>query len=97
LLRGEGAAPGRFHSVDPMPVRIDQRVAGVELTAVFDVPADAPFFGDHFPRRPVFPATLLLDTQMRLAIELAREAPMMDGAAPPAGRMSPATSGSFIS
>jgi 3-hydroxymyristoyl/3-hydroxydecanoyl-(acyl carrier protein) dehydratase len=35
------------------------------------VPEHASFFGDHFPRRPVFPATLLLDLQMRLAIELA--------------------------
>ena len=97
LLRGEGAAPGRFRGVDPMPVRIDQRVAGVELTAVFDVPADAPFFGDHFPRRPVFPATLLLDTQMRLAVELAREAPTMKGAAPRAMRMTHVKMRSFIS
>ena len=37
------------------------------------VPVSAPFFGDHFPRRPVFPATLLLDAQIRLALRLAEE------------------------
>ena len=40
--------------------------------ATLDVPASAPFFADHFPRRPVFPATLLLDTQIRLALDARR-------------------------
>jgi 3-hydroxymyristoyl/3-hydroxydecanoyl-(acyl carrier protein) dehydratase len=96
LLRDEGATPGRFRGVDPGPVRIVQRVAGVELTGVLDVPANAPFFGDHFPRRPVFPATLLLDTQMRLALELAREAPGMALATPRAVRMTHVKMRSFI-
>jgi 3-hydroxymyristoyl/3-hydroxydecanoyl-(acyl carrier protein) dehydratase len=34
----------------------------------------APFFADHFPRRAVFPATLLLDTQIALGTRIAREA-----------------------
>jgi 3-hydroxymyristoyl/3-hydroxydecanoyl-(acyl carrier protein) dehydratase len=38
------------------------------------VPDAAPFFADHFPRRPVFPATLLLDQQIRLALDLAATA-----------------------
>jgi 3-hydroxyacyl-[acyl-carrier-protein] dehydratase len=37
------------------------------------VPAAAPFFADHFPRRPVFPGTLLLDSKIRLAMGLADE------------------------
>jgi 3-hydroxymyristoyl/3-hydroxydecanoyl-(acyl carrier protein) dehydratase len=37
------------------------------------VPVSAPFFSDHFPRRPVFPATLLLDAQIRQAVRLAGE------------------------
>jgi 3-hydroxymyristoyl/3-hydroxydecanoyl-(acyl carrier protein) dehydratase len=49
-------------------------VPGLALKATLPVPLDAPFFGDHFPRRAVFPATLLLDTQIRLALDLAREA-----------------------
>jgi 3-hydroxymyristoyl/3-hydroxydecanoyl-(acyl carrier protein) dehydratase len=96
LLRDEGATPGRFRGVEPVPVRIEQRVAGVELTGVLDVPANAPFFGDHFPRRPVFPATLLLDTQMRLALELAREAPGIALATPRAVRMTHVKMRSFI-
>lgn len=74
MLRGRGAAPGRYAGVDDVVANIRHRVPGTELRADVDVPASAPFFGDHFPRRPVFPATLLLDTQMRLALDLAREA-----------------------
>ena len=48
------------------------------------VPVSAPFFGDHFPRRPVFPATLLLDALIRLAVQLAGEA------LPPGQRLRPA-------
>jgi len=38
------------------------------------VPTSTSFFGDHFPRRAVFPATLLLNAQMRLALQLAQAA-----------------------
>ena len=82
LLRGAGAAPGRFGGVDELAISVTHRVPGSELRARVDVPATAPFFGDHFPRRPVFPATLLLDLQMRLALDLARESPALDGARP---------------
>ena len=37
------------------------------------MPAAAPFFEDHFPKRPVFPATLLLDAQLQLAQRIATE------------------------
>jgi 3-hydroxymyristoyl/3-hydroxydecanoyl-(acyl carrier protein) dehydratase len=79
-----------------MAAQVTKRESGASLTAILDVPAHAPFFGDHFPRRPVFPATLLLDTQMRLAADLAREAPMMRGAAPRAVRMTHVKMRSFI-
>ena len=82
LLRGTGAAPGRFGGIEPLPVRVGERVPGIELRATLDVPSTAPFFGDHFPRRPVFPATLLLDAKMRLALDLAREAPAGHAARP---------------
>lgn len=74
LLRNGGAEPGRFRGIDPIPVDVAYRVPGRELRGTLEVPADAPFFGDHFPRRPVFPATLLLDTKMRLALDAARDA-----------------------
>jgi len=73
LLRDGGAPPGRFRGVVPAPVRITERGDGT-LRARLDVPADAPFFHDHFPRRPVYPATLLLDTLVEETLALARSA-----------------------
>jgi 3-hydroxymyristoyl/3-hydroxydecanoyl-(acyl carrier protein) dehydratase len=70
LLTGAGAAPGRFRGVPRMRVR---RTAGADPTVAegeLHVPATAPFFHDHFPRRAVFPATLMLDAQLALAAEL---------------------------
>ena len=66
LLCDGGAPAGRFHGVDVPPVARD-RGAGRRQARTLDVPASAPFFNDHFPRRPVFPATLLLDAQIELA------------------------------
>jgi len=51
-------------------------VPGKSATATLYVPDTAPFFHDHFPRRPVFPATLLLNEM----IELARKAARTNGA-----------------
>jgi len=73
-LCGAGAPTGRFQGVAPCEVSVVERAPGERLRAELRVPASAPFFGDHFPRRPVFPGTLLLDTQIALALELAREA-----------------------
>jgi 3-hydroxyacyl-[acyl-carrier-protein] dehydratase len=49
------------------------------------VPTTAPFFADHFPRRPVFPGTLLMNANLELAAALAAQWP------PPAagGRWTP--------
>ena len=69
----EGAQPGRFCGIDDARVEVLEREPGKRLRAAIQVPCSAPFFADHFPRRPVFPATLLLDTQIRMAVELARE------------------------
>ena len=71
LLRGPGAEPGRFHGV--VAPRIVDRAAVDDdsITATLEVPSTAPFFGDHFPRRAVFPATLLLDAQIALALQIA--------------------------
>jgi len=43
---------------------------GGSLRAELRVPEGAPFFADHFPRKAVYPATLLLDAQTRVAAEL---------------------------
>jgi 3-hydroxymyristoyl/3-hydroxydecanoyl-(acyl carrier protein) dehydratase len=96
LLRGPGATPGRFGGLPAIPVAITRRIPGSELRATFDAPADAPFFADHFPRRPVFPATLLLDMKMRLALDLAHEAAAAAHAAPRPLRITHVKMRSFI-
>ena len=74
LLRGAGATPDRFHGVVAPDASIVEHVPGQSVRASLDVPMSAPFFADHFPRRPVFPATLLLNAQIALATRIAREA-----------------------
>lgn len=71
LLISTGRAPGAFNGV-PSPVLSDLFGEGSQrLEANLSVPFEAGFFLDHFPRRPVFPATLLLDAQLQLAQRLA--------------------------
>jgi 3-hydroxymyristoyl/3-hydroxydecanoyl-(acyl carrier protein) dehydratase len=83
-LCGPGARPGRFPGITAPDLSLIDRVPGQRLRAAMHVPVSAPFFGDHFPRRPVFPATLLLDAQIRLAMRLAGET------LPPGQRLRPA-------
>jgi 3-hydroxymyristoyl/3-hydroxydecanoyl-(acyl carrier protein) dehydratase len=75
LLRGKGAEPGHFRGVETPRVVPQHTAVGEAATALLYVPAAAPFFNDHFPRRPVFPATLLLNEQIRLALSLAGTRP----------------------
>jgi len=70
LLTGEGAAPGRFRGVPRLRAQRTAIADPAVAEGVLHVPATAPFFHDHFPRRPVFPATLMLDAQLALAGEL---------------------------
>jgi 3-hydroxyacyl-[acyl-carrier-protein] dehydratase len=97
VLRGPGATPGRFRGVALPPLAAGAHVRGESIAARLDVPTSAPFFGDHFPRRPVFPATLLLDAQIRLALDLARETPQCpSGAKPVPEKMTHVKMRSFI-
>ncbi|MEP7328858.1 MAG: hypothetical protein ABI777_06580 [Betaproteobacteria bacterium] len=73
LLTGIGAIPGRFRGVPQLRVQrtdADQDSESGTAEGTLHVPANAPFFHDHFPRRPVFPATLMLDAQLALAQDL---------------------------
>ncbi|MDQ2961830.1 MAG: hypothetical protein M3R31_01535 [Pseudomonadota bacterium] len=74
LLCSTGAPAGRFRGVATSELIALEGSAGKSARALLQVPLSAPFFADHFPRRPVFPATLLLDSQIRLALDLARAA-----------------------
>ena len=46
---------------------------GQHISATFQVPFEAPLFADHFPRRHVFPGSLLMHLNLQLATTLARE------------------------
>jgi 3-hydroxymyristoyl/3-hydroxydecanoyl-(acyl carrier protein) dehydratase len=70
-LCGPGAPPGRFRGIAELDFELIDRDPGKWLRAELQVPGSAPFFADHFPRRPVFPGSLLLHAQMRLALKLA--------------------------
>jgi 3-hydroxymyristoyl/3-hydroxydecanoyl-(acyl carrier protein) dehydratase len=83
-LCGPGARPGRFRGIAKPDLVLIDRVPGQRLRAAMDVPVSAPFFADHFPRRAVFPASLLLDAQVGLALRLAGET------LPPGPRLRPA-------
>lgn len=72
VLRGPGAAAGRFHGIEAFRVDPGAFAPG-KAAATLHVPTSAQFFGDHFPRRPVFPATLLLNEMIRLALSAARD------------------------
>jgi len=76
LLCGVGAPANRFEGVDLDRPVITEHVPGKSIRATLRVPEHAPFFRDHFPRRPVFPATLMLDAQMHMAAMLAEEWPL---------------------
>ncbi|MGI8894959.1 MAG: hypothetical protein ACR2HE_04795 [Casimicrobiaceae bacterium] len=71
LLCGAGAEPGRFQGVMTPNLMVTTELPGQSVRATLLVPAAAPFFADHFPRRPVYPATLLLERQIELALRLA--------------------------
>lgn len=83
LLCREGASRKGLSSdaAHSPPVVLIDRDPRKRLRAAMQVPMSAPFFADHFPRKPVLPGTLLLDAQLRLAGGLAAEA------VDPSGRM----------
>jgi 3-hydroxymyristoyl/3-hydroxydecanoyl-(acyl carrier protein) dehydratase len=97
LICGQGAQPGRFLGVDLAAPVVTEHMPGRSLRATLQVPIRAPFFGDHFPRRAVFPATLMLDAQMRLATRLAAETPAAQAGALVLRRMTNVKVRSFTS
>ena len=97
LLCGEGAPADRFKGVDPLVAEPIEHLPGKSMSATLKIPTAAPFFADHFPRRPVFPATLLLDAQIGLATALAREVNAARGwSAPVPSRMTHVKMRAFI-
>jgi 3-hydroxymyristoyl/3-hydroxydecanoyl-(acyl carrier protein) dehydratase len=69
-LSTTGAPAGRFGGVDAPRIDVGERDAG-KLRATLAIPHEAAYFADHFPRKPVFPATLLMDAMGTLAAQAA--------------------------
>lgn len=58
-------------TVPELPLKVvERRDDGRRIWAEFHVPTSAEFFADHFPRKPVLPASLLLDQKIKLAFLL---------------------------
>ena len=70
-LTGPGAPPDRFAGVEAPAVAAETVDEGSSLRGHLAIPAGAPFFTDHFPRKPVFPATLLMDALGNAAARMA--------------------------
>jgi len=75
LLCGPGAAPGGFRGLPPLALERTAGDTGRQACAAFKVPSSAPFFADHFPRRPVFPGSLLMHLSLQLGAMLVSELP----------------------
>jgi 3-hydroxyacyl-[acyl-carrier-protein] dehydratase len=75
LLCGHGAAPGGFRGLPPLALERTAGETGREARATFQVPPSAPLFADHFPRRPVFPGSLLMHLSLQLGAMLVSELP----------------------
>ncbi len=73
LLCGPGAAPGGFQGLPGFALEQADGEKGRCRRASFQVPPSAALFEDHFPRRPVFPGSLLMHLNLQLAATLAQE------------------------
>ena len=69
LLVESGAPPDAFGGVESVNFESVEKGDG-EREGQFTVPHEAAFFGDHFPRRPVFPGTLLMDLKLKFVADL---------------------------
>jgi 3-hydroxymyristoyl/3-hydroxydecanoyl-(acyl carrier protein) dehydratase len=78
-LVGPGAPGDRFTGVDAPQLEATEHSAGERVRAVLRVPDAATYFEDHFPRRPVYPGTLLMDNLSSLALQLAADVPALQG------------------
>lgn len=73
LLTATGATPDAFRGVPHFLPEKTGGTPGETSEGRFSIPETAAFFGDHFPRRPVFPGTLLMNLNLGFAIDLAIE------------------------
>lgn len=79
LLNHTGVSPGGFGGMPHLALQPEIAPSNNSLKATLVVSESADFFADHFPRRAVFPGTLLMHANLQLA------ALLMDAIARPAG------------
>jgi 3-hydroxymyristoyl/3-hydroxydecanoyl-(acyl carrier protein) dehydratase len=75
LLCANGAAPGAFQGLPAIALENLNGESGHFARATLTVPNEAPFFKDHFPRRPVFPGSLLMQFNLQLVARLGTQLP----------------------
>lgn len=96
LLCGDGATPGAFGGVPAMAMDRLDGATGQLARAALQVPAAAPLFADHFPRKPVFPGSLLMHQLLQIAAAFAQELPPPNGSAWSLGEIAGMKLRSFI-
>ncbi|MFM7143863.1 MAG: hypothetical protein ACKO2K_18315 [Alphaproteobacteria bacterium] len=70
-LLDQGLPPRDFPGRAAFAPRVlSRKVEGERVEAELEAAPPGPLYADHFARRPVYPATLLLDAQLRLALDL---------------------------
>jgi 3-hydroxymyristoyl/3-hydroxydecanoyl-(acyl carrier protein) dehydratase len=74
-----GASPRSLPDLPQLTLERTGGDPGRHISATFQVPSEAPLFADHFPRRHVFPGSLLMHLNLQLGAALASEI------APPSG------------
>jgi 3-hydroxymyristoyl/3-hydroxydecanoyl-(acyl carrier protein) dehydratase len=67
LLVGDGARPGAFEGLPLLDLHPGNGAGEQFSNTILHVPTKAGFFADHFPRRPVFPGTLLMQANLQAA------------------------------
>jgi 3-hydroxymyristoyl/3-hydroxydecanoyl-(acyl carrier protein) dehydratase len=68
-----GAVAGGFPGLPELTLERTGGEAGDSVWASFQVPTEAALFADHFPRRAVFPGSLLMHINLELGVMLATE------------------------
>jgi 3-hydroxymyristoyl/3-hydroxydecanoyl-(acyl carrier protein) dehydratase len=68
LRRGNSRSRGFPRRSEFSPrIEWDEEAPEGALRATLEAPSEADFYLDHFPRKPVYPATLLLDAKIEIA------------------------------
>ncbi len=79
LLCNGGAAPGAYGGVPAVNFENVTAEPGRWIRATLAIPGEAPFFEDHFARRPVFPGTLFMQKVLEMATDLVENIPAPNG------------------